>query len=166
MDRSAGTRGGAGSGLAWFRVGVAMIVAGAAIHLGCGDDDGTSPIPPELQELNRNRATWISVAPADYDYRFQWSCTCPPADTTLVRITVVADAVATVVDAVTETPVPDPDDRPYRTIDGLFDWLVEAYARSPGAFVVQYDGVWGYPVLAEVGPGTLAEGFEVSRFRP
>jgi hypothetical protein len=142
-----------------------LFLAAASLLAGCGDDEEAT-LPPEVQEIHRNRALWISVAPADYEYEFRWECACPPSDTLLVRITVVSDTVAGVVDAGTGVPVADPEDRPYRTIDGLFDWLLEAHARDPSSYLAEYDAAWGHPVAAAAGPTGEREGFEVADFLP
>ncbi len=103
-------------------------------------DDG------DLQsELDANRSAWESLAYADYDFRLQISCFCPPEITQPVRVAVRDDVIASLTYVVTDDPVPAQHRGVFLTVDGLFDRIQDAIDGGADSITVVFDPELFYP---------------------
>lgn len=111
----------------------------------CGD--------PVRSELADQRAKWDDAALDGYAYTLRYGCFCPPEYTTPVRITVVADVVASALYAEDNDPVvagdPVPEGYPVFSIDGLFD-EAERALREADDVTLAFDATYGYPTTLNI----------------
>lgn len=130
----------------------------------CGDEGRTG-----YDDLLRNRALWESKNIENYDYRFQWVCFCLVERTMPVRITVEKNRITRVMAMGEDRDLDRGQFGEYRTIDGLFDLVTDAYRRAEDVRV-EYDEVYGYPTSVYIDyQRSVADeelGFSVSDFLP
>ena len=108
----------------------------ALLLAACGGDSTTAP----ANHLGEQRALWASQGLTDYTFDVVRICYCQfVAD---VRVT-VKDGVITGVTELASEVARDPET--FRTIDGLFDLVQDAYARDAHEVQVEFDPSRGYP---------------------
>ena len=108
----------------------------ALLLAACGGDSTTAP----ANHLGEQRALWASQGLTDYTFDVVRICYCQfVAD---VRVT-VKDGVITGVTELASEVARDPE--LFRTIDGLFDLVQDAYARDAHEVQVEFDPSRGYP---------------------
>ena len=105
----------------------------------------TNPSGPADSLLDAHRALWATSGFDHYRYRFRWECFCTEEFVRTVDITVMNDAVVSVLDASTGRPVPDEYVVYYETIEGLFDFMQNAIDFPASSFRFVYDANLGYP---------------------
>lgn len=119
--------------------------------------------------LLRNRALWESKNIESYEYNFQWVCFCLVERTMPVRITVERNRITRVMAMEENRDLDRKQFSEYRTIDGLFDLITDAYQRAEDVRV-EYDGAYGYPTSVYIDyQRILADeelGFSVTDFIP
>ena len=102
----------------------------------CGSDSPTAPV----NHLGEQRALWASQDLTDYTFDVTkvcyWLCMGD------VRVT-VKDGVITGVTELASEVARDPET--FRTIDGLFDLVQDAYDRDAHEVQVDFDPGRGYP---------------------
>jgi hypothetical protein len=102
----------------------------------CGSDSPTAPV----NHLGEQRALWASQDLTDYTFDVTkvcyWLCMGD------VRVT-VKDGVITGVTELASEVARDPDT--FRTINGLFDLVQDAYNRNAHEVQVEFDPSRGYP---------------------
>ena len=102
----------------------------------CGSDSPTAPV----NHLGEQRALWASQDLTDYTFDVTkvcyWLCMGD------VRVT-VKDGVITGVTELASEVARDPDT--FRTINGLFDLVQDAYNRNAHEVHVEFDPSRGYP---------------------
>ena len=102
----------------------------------CGSDSPTAPV----NHLGEQRALWASQDLTDYTFDVTkvcyWLCMGD------VRVT-VKDGVITGVTELASEVARDPET--FRTIDGLFDLVQDAYDRDAHEIQVEFDPGRGYP---------------------
>jgi hypothetical protein len=101
----------------------------------CGDST-TAPV----NRLGEQRALWASQGLADYTFDVKKVCECLFVGD--VRVT-VKDGVITGVTELASEVARDPET--FRTIDGLFDLVQDAYDRDAHEVQVEFDPGRGYP---------------------
>ncbi len=109
------------------------------LTLACGSD-GTGP---EMERLAEQRALWEAQGLTDYFYDVRLVCFCPSR--LGVQVSVLGNQVAAVIDLDTGTTLDATEAQLYRTIDGLFDVLEDAYERDAYDVDVDFDPARGYP---------------------
>ena len=102
----------------------------------CGSDSPTAPV----NHLGEQRALWASQGLADYTFDVKKVCECLFVGD--VRVT-VKDGVITGVTELASEVARDPET--FRTIDGLFDLVQDAYNRNAHEVQVEFDPSRGYP---------------------
>ena len=108
----------------------------ALLLAACGGDSTTAP----ANHLGEQRALWASHGLTDYTFDVVRICYCQfVAD---VRVT-VKDGVITGVTELASEVARDPE--LFRTIDGLFDLVQDAYDRDAHEVQVEFDPSRGYP---------------------
>ena len=108
----------------------------ALLLAACGGDSTTAP----ANHLGEQRALWASQGLTDYTFDVVRICYCQfVAD---VRVT-VKDGVITGVTELASEVARDPE--LFRTIDGLFDLVQDAYDRDAHEVQVEFDPSRGYP---------------------
>ena len=99
-----------------------------------------SPTTPE-NDLAEYRALWEAQNLTDYTFAVVRSCFCwPIAD---VRVTVKGVVITGVTELASEV-AHDPE--LFRTIDGLFDLVQDAYDRDAHEVRVDFNSSRGYPI--------------------
>tara|TARA_B100000929_G_scaffold266734_1_gene234581 strand:- start:950 stop:1381 length:432 start_codon:yes stop_codon:yes gene_type:complete len=99
-----------------------------------------SPTTPE-NDLAEYRALWEAQSLSDYTFDVVKNCFCwPIAD---VRITVQGGVITDVTELASEV-AHDPE--LFRTIDGLFDLVQDAYDRDAHEVQVDFNSSRGYPI--------------------
>jgi hypothetical protein len=111
----------------------------ALFPLAAGCSDVLSP-GSGLTELAAARQRWNGQNLQSYSFTLQRSCFC--VNVQPLRVTVIGDAVVSVVDPATNKPV---DLRSGETIDGLFRFIENAIATKAAVLEVRYDAVAGFP---------------------
>ncbi len=102
-------------------------------------------------ELDVNRALWDAAAIHDYSMTFQRLCSlCSIEFLIPVRITVRGDTVHEMTDWDTGTPVEEPAEGAFLTIDEVFDVIQEAINRNAAAIDVGYNSTFGYPIDVDI----------------
>jgi len=105
----------------------------------------TSPTGPENQ-LENQRARWDAQGLTDYTFDVARSCFCVPASLKDVRVTIQNEAITDVTDIATGNQLPLSDWTGwYKTIDGLFDLLQDAYNQNAHDVQVEFHPTRGYP---------------------
>lgn len=126
------------------RRGFAAAFAAIVVSLtGCGL---TGPGLREGDEVARNQALWNQVRPADYHYTVGRNCFCPPGFLGPVRVTVLDENVVSRVYVDSGEDVPAEVAEHFPTVDGLFDFIRDAYAQDAFRIEVEYDTQTGVPV--------------------
>lgn len=107
----------------------------------------TGPLDEERDQLEQARAQWRSVGVTSYTYVYRRSCFCAPGSTEPMSITVVGNAIQSVV-RISDGARQDP--ALFDTIDGLFELLKDALDGDPAQFRADYDPSRGYPTSAYI----------------
>ena len=103
-----------------------------------------SPTAP-ANRLAEQRALWAAQGLTDYTFDVKKVCYCPAYLVADVRITVVGGVITGVTDIATGDAL-GPDLMEYfRTINGLFDLVQDAYNRNAHEVQVEFDPSRGYP---------------------
>lgn len=110
-----------------------LLLTGCAIF-GESDDD-------DLSEVAQRQRQWQRLGIDAYEYDLTILCFCAHIDP--VRVQVRADTVFSAFDPETGEIVEEP--YRVRTIDELFDIIVDAEAREADRLEVEYDEVFGFP---------------------
>ena len=108
----------------------------ALLLAACGGDSTTAP----ANHLGEQRALWASQGLTDYTFDVVRICYCQFVSD--VRVT-VKDGVITGVTELASEVARDPET--FRTIDGLFDLVQDAYDRDAHEVQVEFDPSRGYP---------------------
>ena len=108
----------------------------ALLLAACGGDSTTAP----ANHLGEQRALWASQDLTDYTFDVSRVCYCQFVGD--VRVT-VKDGVITGVTELASEVARDPET--FRTIDGLFDLVQDAYVRDAHEVQVEFDPSRGYP---------------------
>jgi len=112
------------------------------------DDGSTEPLfvlPEEPEELRLAEARWRSERPERYLYVIENQCFCSRDYTGPVRVWVEGDAVVARTYLFDGSPVPDELEGAFRSVDGLFELLREAYQSGAHEVRVTYDPALGVP---------------------
>lgn len=109
---------------------------------GCGT---TGPNSDLRSQIEQNRALWMQLGPASYQYGVQRLCFCGPDAIGPVRVTVENGAVVSRVYADSDEPVAANLASLFPTVDGLFDVLVDAMDRDAAQIDVTWDSATGLP---------------------
>jgi uncharacterized protein DUF6174 len=115
---------------------------GVLVLAACGDATGP------LDELLANRGKWLGHAIPSYTIDASRYCFCPQIWPQPVRLRVVDGVIVEgVVVATGDTLTPaELATSGYRTVDDLFDVVLDALARHAATLQVTYDAELGYPL--------------------
>lgn len=105
--------------------------------------------PAGKSDFDAARARWKAKGPARYAYTLKWSCFCVSDYTRPTRITVADGQISSAVDAETGAAVAQAS-RDVRTVDGLFDFLDDAFKRNAASIQATYDPQDGHPTQANI----------------
>ena len=115
------------------------IVLTAVLLLAACGDSTTAPV----NRLGEQRALWASQGLADYTFDVRKDCFCYfVAD---ARVTVVGGVITGVTDIATGDALGPDLMKAFRTINGLFDLVQDAYNRNAHEVHVEFDPSRGYP---------------------
>ncbi|MSU35853.1 MAG: hypothetical protein EXS36_12270 [Pedosphaera sp.] len=95
--------------------------------------------------LQEQWSRWKATGLRTYEFEFRWNCFCAPTFSQWVRIA-VADGAIVSVRRVEDGHELSPDMAGYRTLDGVFAWIAEAFAQNAARIDVTYDAGRGYPL--------------------
>ena len=101
--------------------------------------------PVSESQLQAKQERWAASGIDSYRYRFQWRCFCIAEYVRIVDIQVTRGVITSVTDAKTGLPLSAEAASKYRTIDGLFAFVEDAFARSPALVSGAFDPLHGYP---------------------
>lgn len=120
-----------------------------ALLAACSSSTG----PSSLVDLERARSRWEGRSFADYTFETRRDCFCTPELTGPVRITVVNDSIASVIDISTDSVIPYPAAGNWYTVDDLFVVIDSAIQHQATSSIdVTYDPDLGYPTTLEINP--------------
>jgi hypothetical protein len=128
---------------------LARIALATAVFVGCV---ASPPPTPDVghDPLAVHRRAWESSRPHSYAFTYREQCMCE-GGSLWVRVWVDADTLA----RAELLPVQDPGTRrssAFRrpTVDSLFAWLADAYARKADRIEAQYDPRYHFPSHAAI----------------
>jgi hypothetical protein len=137
----------------WWRalsVSALAVAAAGCDLLGIGGPEG---------ELHDQRAAWEALGIHDYSVTMQPQCYCPPEAIRTAVVQVRADTVLDVQDPATGEP---PAFRQlYRTVEGLFDLIQDAFDRNAESVDVTYDEILHFPTNIAIDYDTNAYDEEI-----
>lgn len=122
---------------------VSLLTVASILAASCSIDD--FELIKRRDDLDRNRELWLSQKPADYRYRLQVSCFCPPNMTQPVIVEVRSGKTVSIVNAQSGTPVQNDFFNNLNTVDKLFDIIQGAITKKAAELTVTYDAQSGYP---------------------
>lgn len=126
-----------------------------------------APSVPTPSKLDEQREIWEAQGISDYTFLLRYSCYCADETTTPVQVTVTGGEVVDAVYAEDADGIlaGDPVGEEYGalSIDGLFDFLEEAYEEAD-LVGVEYDDSLGYPTAGWIDYIEEAVDDEVSVF--
>ena len=123
----------------WLLPALTLALGAAACSL-------TSTTGSERDELARNRMRWTVLGPDDYGYTVQRICFCGAEATGPVRVTVQDGVAVSRVYVESGEPVRDALEEFFPTVEGLFDFLLDAFEREAHRIEVMYDPDTGVPL--------------------
>ncbi len=132
------------------RTAAALGIAGTASLAACSATGPDDEPRASIGDLDTARALWASRGPSHYDVDFRWVCFCGPEATAWVTLSVADDVLAGVVDRESGAPLSASEAERYRSITGLFEFLVEARAEGAAAVQATFDAELGTPLSAYV----------------
>ena len=112
----------------------------------CGSDSPTAP----ANRLGEQRALWAAQGLTDYTFDVTKVCYCQSVGD--VRVTVKGGVITGVTELASEV-ARDPET--FRTIDGLFDLVQDAYERDAHEVQVEFDPNRGYPTRIWIDYGRM-----------
>ena len=112
-------------------------LTGVLLLAACGSDSPTATVNRSLTE---QRALWVSEDLADYSFDVSRVCYCQFVGD--VRVTVKNRVITDVTELASEI-ARDPDN--FRTINGLFDLIQDAYNQNAHEVQVEFHPNRGYP---------------------
>lgn len=122
-----------------------MLLSGLAMAA-CANPNG--PDDPQ-RSLDENRRKFRAVVGSSYRVDSQHLCFCPSVAP--VRLTVREGRLVDVEPLSAEGALPrDQWGFHYRTVEGVFDSIQEAYARGARQVTVRYDPRQGYPADVDI----------------
>lgn len=127
----------------------ARIALASSVFVGCVTASLPTPVATH-DPLAVHRRAWENSRPHSYVYTYRAQCMCE-GSSLWVRIWVDADTVA----RAELLPAQDPGIRrnsAFRrpTVDSLFAWLADAYARNADRVDAQYDSTYHFPSHAAI----------------
>ena len=124
--------------------------------------EAAPPRPPglDMPRLMSNQQTWEALGIRDYRFGFNWSCYCAPGYADPVIITVTDGEISWIVRVADGIEVVD--HAGYKTLDGLFDYLVTQHSNGAHHISVTYDPKYGYPTEGFVDQISRAVDDEIS----
>jgi hypothetical protein len=111
----------------------------------CSDDPVTEVVEGEI-----HRAHWQSMGITSYRFEFHQGCFCDPVTNTRVFITVEDRVIQAIVDATSGEPIGGEYWDRFKTIDQLYDVIIQAQMGGADRIVVEYDERYDYPSSIEM----------------
>ena len=99
----------------------------------------------EDDEAREHRRVWLRHDIDAYTFDFQRSCFCLEGATRGVTIRVEDGAIVEVTDRRTGEPVPQDEWHYFRTVDELFEVVLDAVDREADDIDVEYDREYAFP---------------------
>ena len=109
-----------------------------------------SPDGGVRSELEENRDRWEEGRPTRYAVTIERNCFCTPDGRGPVTVTVDGPAVTARVYSDSGEPVPDGLAHVFPSIDGLFDFVLDALDRDAHEVRVTYDAGTAIPISVSV----------------
>lgn len=126
-------------------LGVIPLILLALASSSCDDeDDGATT------EFAEARARWEARGPANYDLVLERLCFCGPEGRGPARIEVRDGEVVSRTYVETGEPVREPLEASFPDVDGLFEFLADAFRSDPHSIEIDYDPELGFPTRSFV----------------
>ena len=103
-----------------------------------------------LSEFNINKSRWKVGNLDNYQFDFRWICFCEHDYISPVTITVEDGIIRDAIYTETQIPVQVNKLNRYKTIDGLFSFIRDAYDENAHQIAISYDPHDGYPFEGSV----------------
>jgi len=103
-----------------------------------------------LSEFNINKSRWQVRNLDNYQFDFRWICFCEHDYISPVTITVEDGIIRDAIYTETQIPVQVNKLNRYKTIDGLFSFIRDAYDGNAHQVAISYDPHDGYPFEGSV----------------
>lgn len=129
-----------------IRAGCFMLLTALALAA-CANPNG--PEDPQ-RSLDENRRKFRAVVGSSYRVDYQHQCFCPPQAVAPVRLTVREGSITGVEPLSAAGALPRERWGAYRTVEGVFDAIQEAFARGARQVTVRYDQGKGYPADVDI----------------
>ena len=123
-----------------------LLLAGLALAA-CGNPNG--PEDPQ-RSLDENRRKFRAVVGSSYRVDYQHQCFCSPETVAPVRLTVREGSIVGVEPLSAAGALPPERWGAYRTVEGVFDAIQEAFTRGARRVTVEYDPDQGYPADVDI----------------
>jgi hypothetical protein len=104
----------------------------------------------EALTLAEHRAIWEKHEPNEYQYTLQLSCFCLPEYTGPVRVKVTCGETVSVTYLASGEPAAQETFSRYDTLDKIFDFVADAYARNAHEILTTFDPDYGYPTAIHI----------------
>ena len=119
-----------------------------------------------LSEFEINKSRWQASNLNNYQFDFRWICFCEHDYISPVTITVEDGTINNAIYTETQIPVQVNKLDRYKTIDGLFSFIQDAYDKNAYQISINYDPHDGYPFEGSVDYVEMMvdeeKGFEIS----
>jgi uncharacterized protein DUF6174 len=117
--------------------------------------------PHAVDQLADARARWLAQGGDSYTYVLTRDCLCVLSGRE-ISVTVENGQVVAATDAVSQLAVESAFLSYLQTVPDLFDLIDDAILRDVAAFMVSYDGTYGYPTRIEIDYSAAVADDEIS----